>query len=366
MSRAKHSDYMEWAKLHSHARFNLATSGVMSVTREEFDFHGELEITRPGEYGYGPLQERLAQHAKVPPECVVAADGTSMANHLAMAAVLEPGDEVLVEEPTYGLLLELASFLGARIKRFQRKAENGFAIDLDEIQAQLTLQTRLIVLTNLHNPSGALISRETLLALGEMALRANTRVLVDEVYFEMLFDDQMPSAFPIGQELANSDENPFVTTNSLTKAYGLSGLRCGWIIASPELAARIWRLNDLFSANSAYPAEQLSVSALEQLPRFRARAQTLLNTNRPLLDQFLDSRTELDTFLPPAGTVVFPKLTRGHAEGLVRLLRDKFETSVVPGKFFEAAQSFRIGIGGETENVRGGLERLGKALDALS
>ncbi len=366
MSRTKHSDYMEWAKLHSHARFNLATSGVMSVAREEFDFHGELEITRAGEYGYRPLQERLAQRANVPPECVVAADGTSMANHLAMAALLEPGDEVLIEEPTYGLLLELACFLGARIKRFPRKADNGFAIDLNEIQAHLTPQTRLVVLTNLHNPSGALISAETLLALGEIALRSKMRVLVDEVYLEMLFDDQMTGAFPIGQVLANSEENPFVTTNSLTKAYGLSGLRCGWIIASPELARRIWRLNDLFSVNSAHPAEQLSVSALEQLPRFRARAQALLKRNRSLLDQFLDSRKDLDCFRPPAGTVVFPKLIRGDAEGLVKLLRDKFETSVVPGKFFEEAQHFRIGIGGETENVRGGLERLGKALDALS
>ncbi|MDQ2919571.1 MAG: pyridoxal phosphate-dependent aminotransferase [Verrucomicrobiota bacterium] len=366
MSRAKHSDYMEWAKLHSHARFNLATSGLISVTREEFDFHGELEITRAGDYGYRPLQERLAEHAGVSPECIVAADGTSMANHLAMAAVLEPGDEVLVEEPSYVLLLELASFLGARIKRFQRKAENGFAIDLDEIQAQLTPQTRLIVLTNLHNPSGALISRETLSALGEIALRAKTRVLVDEVYLEMLFDDEMPGAFSIGQTFTDRDENPFMTTNSLTKAYGLSGLRCGWIIASPELARRIWRLNDLFSANSAHPAEQLSVSALEQLPRFRARAQTLLKTNRPLLNQFLDSRPELDCFRPCAGTVIFPRLLQGDAEELVRLLREKFETSVVPGNFFEKPQHFRIGIGGETANVQGGLERLGKALDALS
>ena len=364
MNRAKHSDYMEWAKLHSQARFNLATSGVMSVTKEEFDFTAQLEITRAGDYGYVPLQERLAQHAGVTAECVVAADGTSMANHLAMAAVLEPGDEILIEEPTYALLLELASFLGANIKRFQRKAENGFAIDLDEIQAQLTPQTRLIALTNLHNPSGALISRETLSALGEIALRANTRVLVDEVYLEMLFDDEIPSAFLTGHTFG--EENPFITTNSLTKAYGLSGLRCGWIVASPPLAQRIWRLNDLFSANSAYPAEQLSVSALAQLPRFRARARTLLNKNRLVLNQFLDARAELDCFRPSAGTVVFPRLLRADATALIQLLREKFETSVVPGKFFERPQHFRIGIGGDTEYVQPGLERLGKALDALS
>jgi aspartate/methionine/tyrosine aminotransferase len=366
MNRAKHSDYMEWAKLHSQARFNLATSGLISVSRDEFGFHGDSDITRGGGYGYEPLQERLAQHAGVARECVVAADGTSMANHLAMAALLEPGDEVLFEQPTYGLLLDLASFLGAQITRFQRRPENGFAIDLDEIEHALTPQTRLIVLTNLHNPSGALISRETLRGLGEIALRAGTRVLVDEVYLEMLFDAEIPSAFSIGEKLSGRSENPFVTTNSLTKAYGLSGLRCGWIIAAPDLAKRMWRLNDLFGANAAYPAEQLSAKALERLPQFRARARKLLNANRPLLDAFLDSRSELDCFRPPAGTVVFPRLRHGDGEAFVRLLREKFETSVVPGKFFEMPQHFRLGIGGETAELKSGLEKLGKALNALS
>ncbi|MGZ5504253.1 MAG: aminotransferase class I/II-fold pyridoxal phosphate-dependent enzyme, partial [Chthoniobacterales bacterium] len=275
--------------------------------------------------------------------------------HLAMAAVLEPGDEVLLEQPTYGLLLDVANYLGASIKRFQRKPETNFDIDLQEIADACSSKTKLIVLTNLHNPSGALIPQETLRAIGAIAQRGGAQVLLDEVYAEMVWDRTRTERGP-----------EFIITNSLTKAYGLSGLRCGWIVASPELARRMWRLNDLFGVNAAFPADQLSVSAFDHLEKFRERARLLLEANRPLIDAFLDSRRDLQCFRPSAGTVFFPRLLKGDTEALVRLLRGKFETSVVPGRFFEMPQHFRIGIGGETAELQAGLERLGNALDELS
>src|SRR5207244_2906101 len=113
-----------------------------------------------GNYGYAPLERRLAEHAGVPEECVVAAAGTSMANHLAMAALLDPGDEVLIEQPAYGPLLDVANYLGVRIKRLPRRFEARFSIGLEELQRAISTSTRLIVLTNLHNPSGALLSRK--------------------------------------------------------------------------------------------------------------------------------------------------------------------------------------------------------------
>lgn len=357
----KRSSYMEWAKTCSLARFNLATSGLTSVPFAEFPVRlDELEITSSDGYGYGPLLERLARHTGAPQECIVTAAGTSMANHLALAALLEPGDEVLLEQPTYGLLLDVANYLRAGVKRIYRRFENGFAVEPAEIETALGKKTRLIVLTNLHNPSGVLIPAETLLALGEIALRSNAHVLVDEVYLEMFFDGSAPFCFPMGEKLAT---NPFIVTSSLTKAYGLSGLRCGWILAPPELAHRMWRLNDLFAASAVHAAERMSVVAFEQLEKFRARSRTLLKVNRALLDQFLDSRNDLECVRPPAGTVAFPRLKHGNAEAFCERLREKFETTVVPGKFFEMPQHFRFGIGGETENLRGGLERMSAALD---
>ena len=355
--RTLRSPYMEWAKLHSGARYNLATSGVMNYPLAELPVAiGDLEINGPAVYGYQPLQQRLARKTGVAAECVVAATGTSMANHLAMAAVLEPGDEVLIEQPTYELLVSAAKYLGATVRGFPRRHEDGFRIDAEEMRRQLTPRTRLIVITNLHNPSGAFTDEATLRSIGELAADAGARVLVDEVYLESVFDQPWRSAFHLGPQ--------FIATSSLTKAYGLSGLRCGWILAEPALAERIWRLNDLFAATPAHPAELLSVIALDNLERIAARAKAIVHANRERLDSLLQVCERLEAALPRHGTVVFPKLRGGSVERFCTVLSAEYDTSVVPGHFFGAAQHFRIGIGGETAMTAEGLRRLGRALSS--
>jgi len=358
----KQSAYMEWAKTSSMARFNLATSGLANVSTREVSLHEtEMEITGPGGYGFEPLQQKLARHAGAPIDCVVAATGASMANYLAMSAVLDPGAEVLIEHPAYGLFDDIANYLGAKVTHFRRRFESGFEVDVDELAKRVTPATRLVVVTNLHNPSGVLMPEQTLRQLGEAALTVGAYVLVDEVYLEMLFDSAAPAAFPIGADL-NASDNPFIVTNSLTKAYGLSGLRCGWILASGPLAKKMWRLNDLFGVNAAHIAELMSVKAFDRLDALRERARGVLTANRQLLDQFLDAHPELEYVRPPGGSVIFPRLSRGETGAFIDLLRQKYETSVVPGTFFGMPEHFRMGIGGETAMVRGGLERLDAAL----
>jgi aspartate/methionine/tyrosine aminotransferase len=352
------SEYMHWAKTHSTARFNLATSGLGNMPLSELSARLEdLELTRGGGYGYEPLQEALAERLNVSVESIVAAIGTSLANHLAMAYLLKPGDEVLIEHPTYEPLLALAEYLGAEVKRFSRRFEEGFRILPDEVARQITPRTRLIVITNLHNPSSVLIDAETLKQIGAIARNVNARVLVDEVYLEALFEKPVRTCFHLGNE--------FVVTSSLTKAFGLSGLRCGWIVAEPEVAQGIWRMNDLFGVMAAHPAERLSVIALRQLDQISLRAQALLQTNRVLVNQFLDSRNDLEAVRPEFGTTVFPRLKRGTMEQLIAVLRSKYETSVVPGSCFEMPAHFRLGLAGDTETLAAGLERLGAALDEL-
>ncbi len=352
------SPYMQFAKLRSDAKYCLATSGVMSYPLAELPVRLEdLEINGTDAYGYAPLLERLARLNGVPPECVVFAAGTSMANHLALAATVEPEDEVLVEHPTYELLVSVLNYLGANVRYFRRRAEDGFRIDPEEVERQITPRTRLIVITNLHNPSGAFADDQTLRALGEIAKRANALVLVDEVYLEALFERRPRPALHLGEH--------FLVTSSLTKAYGLSGLRCGWVLAAPELAQRMWHINDLYGVNAAHPAELLSVVALDNLDRVAVRAKQLLETNRRTLDAFLASRSDLEYHRPEFGTIIFPKLSHGHVDELYRLLTEKYETSVVPGQYFDMPQHFRVGIGGDPEMTREGLARLGLALNEL-
>jgi aspartate/methionine/tyrosine aminotransferase len=352
------SEYLEWAKLRSHAKYNLATSGLDGYPLANLPVKIEdLEISAAGSYGYPPLQERLAKKNGVPPECVVAATGTSMANHLALAALIESGDEILIEQPAYDPLLKVAEYLGARVLRFPRRFEDGFQLDPREVERAMTPQTRVVVITNLHNPSSARTADSTLRLIGELAQTRGAYVLVDEVYLEACFDSEARSSFHLGPN--------FIVTSSLTKAFGLSGLRCGWILAPEALAERMWRLNDLFGVIPAHPAEMLSVIALDHLSEIAAYARARLDKNRLALAAFLDSRKDLVTIRQETGTTAFPQFLPGRVDVLCQLLREKYETSVVPGRFFEMPDHFRIGIGGETKMLEEGLARLEHALDEM-
>jgi len=358
-NRVMSSAYMHWAKTRQGARFNLATSGLVTYPLSGLPVKLEdlAPLARGGGYGYPPLQEALAAHAGVSTASVVAADGTSMANYLAMAAIVEPGDDALVEHPTYELLLAALGNLQAEVRRFPRRAETGFALDPAEIERALTPRTRLIVITNLHNPSSAFVDEATLRAIGKIASGVGARVLVDEVYLDAAFELAPRSAFHLGPE--------FVITNSLTKVYGLSGLRCGWVLAEPELARRMWRLNDLFGVNQAHPAERISVIALQNFETIRKWSRALLYRNRQLLNQFLATRNDLAVQPLNFGTVVFPRLLTGSVDRFCELFREKYEGSVVPGSFFEMPDHFRMGIGGESDAVAASLKQLGTALDAF-
>src|SRR5436190_20645879 len=276
------SIYMQWAKRRPQVKYDLALSGILNLPFADLEATiNDLDLNGDNSYGYPPLIEAIGAHCEVDPKSVVTiSGGTSMANHLAMAAVVGHGDEVLIEQPTYEPLLALASYFGLQVKRFARRPDNDFQIDIDEVAAAITPRTRLIVTTNLHNPSSALTSDETLRRIGELADTVGARVLGDEVYLEAIFDPGPPrSSVHLGPQ--------FISTSSLTKGYGLSGLRCGWILAEPPLAQRMRLLHDIFGALAPHPAERLSVLAISKLPKFIDRAGNILNHNRAALNDFL-------------------------------------------------------------------------------
>src|SRR5437660_195233 len=141
------SAYMEWAKLCSASRHNLATSGMLSLSLADLPVRIEqVELNGPGGYGYGPLLAAISRRYRVPQESIVSAIGTSMANYLALAATTEPGDEVLIERAGYEPLVSTARYLGLDVAYFQRHADEGFAIDVAELERQITARTRVIVI----------------------------------------------------------------------------------------------------------------------------------------------------------------------------------------------------------------------------
>src|SRR6266508_5416709 len=353
--RHKHSDYMHWSKTQSRARFNLATSGVapfplceLPVTLEE------LEIIGDNSYGYAPLQQAIATHYGVDPDCVVEAAGTSMANHLAMAAIIEPGDEVLIEHPAYGPILDVAHYLQANVRRFSRVEENGWAIDPAEVRRCVTPKTRLIVITNLHNPTSVLTQESVLREIGDIARSIGALVLVDEVYLDAVYENTPRTSFHLGPE--------FVVTSSLTKVYGVSGLRCGWILAQPDLARAMWRMNDLYSATPVYPGELLSVAAFKHLNLLRERARRIVEADRQLLREFLERQPGVSAVATDWGTTLFPRLVNGDTDAFLERLQSKSDTPAVPGRFFEMQNHFRIGRAGTSKKFAEGLNRISRAL----
>jgi aspartate/methionine/tyrosine aminotransferase len=345
---------MHWAKTQSRGRFNLATSGVGSFPLAELPRQPALEINGDSTYGYAPLQQAIARKCGVDPDCVVAAAGTSMANHLAMAALVDPGDEVLIEHPAYELLVSAALFLGAEVKRFARAEENGYALDPAAIRRALTPKTKLIVVTNLHNPTSVLTPDAVLREVGDLARSVGAHVLVDEVYLDAVYENTPRTSYQHGPE--------FIVTNSLTKVYGLSGLRCGWILAQPDLARAMWRLNDLFGSIPAHPAELLSVAAFEQLDHIRERARRIVEADRALLTDFLQGQMAVSAPRTAWGTTAFLRFNGANVDEMLARLRTGYETTAVPGRFFEMPNHFRIGMGVNTEMFREGLRRLSLAL----
>jgi aspartate/methionine/tyrosine aminotransferase len=348
---------MAWAKLHPRPKWNLAGSNLLACSVDDLPGAREaLEIAGDNDEGYLPLAEAIAGRYGVSPAMVATAPGASGANFLAFAALLEAGDEALVECPGYDPLMGAALLLGARITRFQRRFEEGYRLDPDAVRRALTPRTRLVVVTDLHNPSGVRASEADLEEIGRAAERVGARVLVDEVYLDAAAGNHRGPA--------GARSPAFVTTCSLTKSYGLAGLRCGWVIAEPAVAERVRRARDVVDGSGSFPAERLSVLAFQHLDRLAARALTMLETNRTLTLDFLASRPEIEFVPPDGGTVVFPRL-KGVTDASAfvdRLARD-YDTGIVPGSFFQAPAHVRIGFGGRPEVLEEGLSRIGRALD---
>ena len=347
---------MHWAKVRPHARFNLASSGAPDLNLDDLPkLDIGPELTSPHAYGFLPLLEAVAVRYGVKADNVATAIGTSQANHLALAALIEAGDDVLMEWPGYEPLVATARFLGASLRFFDRAPEGGFKVDAGAVGKLITPETRAIVLTNPHNPSGAFTDDDTLRTIGAAAALVQARVLVDEAYLDVV---------PGSRSCVHLGRN-FVATGSLTKCYGLSGLRCGWVLSDAQTTSRIWRLYDLFEASRVYWAERMSAHLFPHLEPLLERTRGLVERNRAALHALYDRSPDVDGIRDGQGTIAFARLKRGSVEQLCKLLHEHYEVAVVPGHFFGRDDHFRVGLARDPETFAEGLERIEAALMEL-
>jgi aspartate/methionine/tyrosine aminotransferase len=356
--------YIEWAKSLPPVQVNLARSGVALCPASLLGLTmSDLVATLPVKYGYAPLRDAIAARYDTRGDQVFAVSGgASYANWVACLAALDDcsrGTEVIVERPAYEPLLKIPRALGFRVRRLDRRLEDGYAIDLDRFASLVTTKTRLAIVTNLHNPSGARVPMATLRVMAAMLARVKAHLLVDEVYLESLFRRRPESCVHAGPNV--------LTTNSLTKAYGLDGLRAGWILGPPAMIARAQRIADLMTNNSVAAGERMALAAFRRLHVIDQRAHAILEPNLARVRAYFAREPRLRVVIPEGGNVVFPRLPPAiDSDRLVRHLVKTASTLVVPGRFFDAPRHIRLSFGCSPPVLGRGLANLSRALDDLS
>ncbi len=331
--------YMEWMKTRGHAKYDLCPSGVSNLSLKELGVGIEdLEIYGENSYGYLPLIQAIAKRYQVHEDNVMLAVGTSFALFLVCALLLNKGgNKVLVERPAYEPLWAVPQAFGGQIVRLDRKYEQGYAFDLDEFEKQLSENVKFVLLTNLHNPSGVSLSTSMLKNMAEAANKKGVFLVVDEVYLEFLDGEVGQTSFHLADNI--------IVISSLTKVFGLPGLRCGWILAPPEIVEKMKVFLDYSLVEGVFIGELISSKMFDQLASIKLRKKERIHQNVNLIKGFIEDESCLTWIEPSGGIICFPRIESGlSGDELARILREDFDTAVIPGSLFESPQHFRLGM----------------------
>ncbi len=369
----RQTDYLAWARekaatLHGGSGpANLFSSAALEPRAMLLDDLHALglagllgRVDAPMEWGHPALLDGLRGHYRLPADrdLLITSSG-SMAFVIAALAFTRPGDHAVVETPVYQPFLNVLHERGVQTSALPRPAPD-FQLDPGQLEAALTPQTRLIVLTNLHNPSGALLADDTLREIAGLAARQGCMVVVDEVYRDMT---PTGGAHPRPSALLAKN---IVTISSLSKAYGLGRLRVGWIIAGAAHSARLREVHVSFDNSRSGLDQAIASRVVEALPRYRQHGQAAAAANRPALEQFaaeMIAAGRLRGEVPAQGCTYFPAVCGlEDTTAWVETLEREYGVVVVPGHFFAAPGHIRVSFGGGPDNLRAGLERLRAAL----
>ncbi len=359
--RFEQFEYMRWAKtIGQEGDFRLTNSGMPDLTQADLGIPAaELTFSTKGFDRPRDLTPLVARHYGVPEDCVFVTASASHANAMVLLALLEAGDDALVESPTYPALPLLAKFSGARVIDLPRPFESGFRVDPARVRSMITPKTRVVALTNLHNPSGVRIDDATLDAISAEAARVGATVYVDEVYLDLVR----------GARAAFSPGSNRVSVSSATKAWGLGGIRVGWALAAPEIVRKLVLLNDYFVVNPPWPSVRVACEIFQRESVLRDRMARVIGAGRAIVEEFL-RRPEIARAIewaPPApeSIIGFPRLRDADDASpfLDRLLRER-RVNLTPGRFFGARGHFRMAFSQPETVVREALDRLGAALAA--
>ena len=353
-------DYLEWARTHmGRVKLDLAKSNVKALSKEELGLSlDDIPLSAPDEDGLPELRDLIAKRYGVPKTNVLVTGGATMGIYLACAALLDPGHQVLLESPNYEPLYRAALARGAEVSMLERRFERGFQIEMEDVERKVGRATKAIFLTNLHNPSGAATGPEKMMSLGQVARDSGATVVVSEVYLDNAFTAGLKPAATFGPNL--------VSIGSLSKVYGLGGLRIGWMIGSEAFLRKARLALDYVECDLPAPSEGIAAVALRKADALADRCRQIARRNFAVVRDWISKRDDLAWVEPDGGTVCMVKLPPGmDAMALSNLLREKFSTLVVPGDFFWIKGFIRVSCGMDEDVLRQGLKNVSKAIDQL-
>jgi aspartate/methionine/tyrosine aminotransferase len=352
------TQYLQWARrFYGRVRFDLATSGVASVPLAALGLPTAEELDDPA--GWQALQAAIARYNDVPAAEAVAALGTTHALWLAYASLTSPGDEILVEAPGYEPVSRIAEGVGLSVRTFERPASERFSLDPDRVARAISPATRVVAVTNLHNPGGVRASDVVLREVAAVSASRGATLLVDEVYAP--FDDLVDAAGVFRGSARKLAPN-VVTVGSLTKAYGLGQHRFGWVLGPPEVIARA---NDAVTASAGMlplAHAHLGLRAFDRIGDLADRSRTALTGQRVRVAHWIAAQG-LRWSEPDEGLFGFVHVPgAGDLTPMLETAARERDVLVAPGAFFGVPEGFRLSWSASRDALELGLDRLAAVL----
>jgi aspartate/methionine/tyrosine aminotransferase len=354
-------EYIDWFRNNWHdIEYDLATSGLHPINQKELGIlFDDLNLGETLWYGHSRLIELISEIYGVEKNEVLITSGSTHANFLVCSHLISEGDEVVVEHPVYSPLLDVVKACKAKVKLLERRFEEGYRLNVERLNEMINKNTKMIVLTNLHNPTGAMIDKSTLNTIKEIADDNQIFVLSDEVYRDFMLEDAAPTF--------SSLTGLGISTCSLSKFYGSGSLRIGWAMCDPEIVEEARKINDYLLVSNSCASETFAAMILENRNWFIDKVKKIMSTNYPVIRKWVDEREDLEWIAPRYGFIGFQRLKEDlNTMKLAEHLLSKYRTIISPGRFFGSEDHIRIGFGGKKENLEKGLENVGLALDEVA
>lgn len=309
------------------------------------------------------LRRALAEtYANGSPDNILVTTGAIEANFLLFNLLLNPGDHVIAPYPAYQQLYSVPRALGCDLSLWLIRPETGFRYDVDDLERLVQRQTRLIVVNSPHNPTGAVLSAEDLAGVYEIARSVGAVVLSDEAYRWLTIpggECLAPPAFDLGPA--------GISVGTLSKPFGLPGLRIGWLAAPPDIVARCWGMRDYVTLSPARLSDALAILAIRYRDRIIARNQAIITANLAAANAWIARHAGLLSWVPPRGgllALLHYELDIPSLE-LANRLAEEYSVMLAPGSAFGLEHYLRIGIGQDPPVFATALERVGACLADL-